>query len=420
MTHVPPPFDPELSAALDLIKDVISPGLTMDEIDVVRQGPGIEMLADLDLTLGGFFEVEDRSVPGPAGAPEISLLICRPTGPASAGTGRPVIYHVHGGGMILGNNRVGVDGPLAWAKELDAVVVSVEYRLAPEHPHPAPVEDVYAGLVWTSEHAAELGGDPERIVIAGASAGGGLSAALALLTRDRKGPRPLGQLLLCPMLDDRNDSPSTYQMAGLGVWDRTANETGWTALLGDLRGGPDVPAYAAPARAEDLFGTAAGLPRRGVGGDVPGRGRRVRLADLAGGRRGGAACVAGRLPRVRRVRSAGGVVPGGAGGTCGVAAEVAGQLGVARAEARKEAPRAGIGRLRLSRGWSHPRAEPRMSPPVAEPRISSRGGATMAPVAEPPRPPVAEPPCPRGGSHPCHSPAPHGGASRSPWRTMGL
>ncbi|MET9460305.1 alpha/beta hydrolase [Streptomyces canus] len=254
MTHVPPPFDPELSAALDLIKDVISPGLTVDEIDVVRQGPGIEMLADLDLTLGGFFEVEDRSVPGPAGAPEISLLICRPTGPASAGTGRPVIYHVHGGGMILGNNRVGVDGPLAWAKELDAVVVSVEYRLAPEHPHPAPVEDVYAGLVWTSEHAAELGGDPERIVIAGASAGGGLSAALALLTRDRKGPRPMGQLLMCPMLDDRNDSPSTYQMAGLGVWDRTANETGWTALLGDLRGGPDVPAYAAPARAEDLSG----------------------------------------------------------------------------------------------------------------------------------------------------------------------
>ncbi|WP_405553389.1 alpha/beta hydrolase [Streptomyces canus] len=254
MTHVPPPFDPELSAALDLIKDVISPGLTLDEIDVVRQGPGIEMLADLDLTLDGFFEVEDRSVPGPAGAPEISLLICRPTGPSSAGTGRPVIYHVHGGGMILGNNRVGVDGPLAWAKELDAVVVSVEYRLAPEHPHPAPVEDVYAGLVWTSEHAEELGGDPERIVIAGASAGGGLSAALALLTRDREGPRPMGQLLMCPMLDDRNDSHSTYQMAGLGVWDRTANETGWTALLGELRGGPDVPAYAAPARAEDLSG----------------------------------------------------------------------------------------------------------------------------------------------------------------------
>ncbi|MEX1658528.1 alpha/beta hydrolase fold domain-containing protein [Streptomyces pseudovenezuelae] len=254
MTHVPPPFDPELSAALDLIKDVISPGLALDEIDDARQGPGIEMLADLDLTLDGFFEVEDRSVPGPEGAPEISLLICRPAAAAPAGTGRPVIYHVHGGGMVLGNNRVGVDSPLAWAKELDAVVVSVEYRLAPEHPHPAPVEDVYAGLVWTAEHAGELGGDEERIVIAGASAGGGLSAALALLARDRKGPRAMRQLLMCPMLDDRNDSPSTYQMAGLGVWDRTANETGWTALLGELRGGPDVPAYAAPARAEDLSG----------------------------------------------------------------------------------------------------------------------------------------------------------------------
>ncbi|MDH6514741.1 acetyl esterase/lipase [Streptomyces sp. SAI-135] len=253
MTHVPPPFDPELSAALDLIKDVISPGLALDEIDDVRQGPGIAMLADLDLTWDGFFEVEDRSVPGPEGAPEISLLICRPAAP-SGGTGRPVIYHVHGGGMVIGNNRVGVDGPLAWARELDAVVVSVEYRLAPEHPHPAPVEDVYAGLVWTSEHAEELGGDPGRIVIAGASAGGGLSAALALLSLDRGGPRPVGQLLMCPMLDDRNDSPSTYQMAGLGVWDRTANETGWTALLGEARGGPDVPAYAAPARAEDLSG----------------------------------------------------------------------------------------------------------------------------------------------------------------------
>ncbi|NUO46292.1 MAG: alpha/beta hydrolase [Streptomyces sp.] len=253
MSLVPPPFDPELAAALELIKDVISPGLTLDQIDEIRQGPGIALLAELDLTLDGFFEVEDRTVPGPEDAPEISLLICRPAAPPTAGP-RPVVYHVHGGGMVIGNNRVGVDVPLAWAKETDAVVVSVEYRLAPEHPHPAPVEDVYAGLVWTAEHAAELGADPERIVIAGASAGGGLCAALALLARDRKGPQVIGQVLMCPMLDDRNDTPSAHQMAGVGVWDRTANETGWTALLGELRGGPDVPAYAAPARAEDLSG----------------------------------------------------------------------------------------------------------------------------------------------------------------------
>lgn len=253
MTQVPPPFDPELAAALELIREVIQPGLTMDEIADVRQGAGIQMLADLDLTMGGFFEVEDRTVPGPEGAPEISLLICRPAAPADADP-RPVIYHVHGGGMVLGNNRVGVDAALAWAKELDAVVVSVEYRLAPEHPYPAQIEDVYAGLEWTAKHAADFGGDSQRIVVAGASAGGGLSAALALLVRDRKGPELIGQMLMCPMLDDRNDSPSTRQMAGLGVWDRTANETGWTALLGDRRGGADVPAYAAPARAEDLSG----------------------------------------------------------------------------------------------------------------------------------------------------------------------
>ncbi|MGW2047392.1 alpha/beta hydrolase [Streptomyces sp. NPDC001858] len=252
MTSVPPPpFDPELAAALELIKESIQPGMSPEDIEAVRQGPGIALLADLDLTLGGAFEVEDRTVPGPEGAPEISLLICRPAAPAPDRP-RPVVYHVHGGGMVIGNNRVGVDGPLEWARELDMIVVSVEYRLAPEHPHPAPIDDVYAGLLWTVEHAKELGADPERIVIAGASAGGGLGAALGLLLRDRQGPRPLGQLLLCPMLDDRNDTPSSHQMAGLGVWDRTANATGWGALLGERRGGPDVSPYAAPARAEDL------------------------------------------------------------------------------------------------------------------------------------------------------------------------
>jgi acetyl esterase/lipase len=253
MTTVPPPFDPELAAALELIKDMITPGMSVEDIETVRRSPGIALLAQVDLTAGGAFEVEDRTVPGAEGSPEISLLICRPTAPAPDRP-RPVVYHVHGGGMVLGTNRVGVDQILDWARELDMVVVSVEYRLAPEHPYPAPVDDVYAGLLWTAEHAKELGADPERIVIAGASAGGGLTAALALLLRDRGGPRPVGQVLLCPMLDDRNDTPSSHQMAGLGVWDRTANETGWTALLGEVRGGPDVSPYAAPARAEDLSG----------------------------------------------------------------------------------------------------------------------------------------------------------------------
>ncbi|MEU6086330.1 alpha/beta hydrolase [Streptomyces sp. NPDC047085] len=256
MPLVPPPFDPELAAALKLLQDEISPGLTPDEIDAVRHDAGAELLELMDLTLCGAFEAEDRAVPGPEGAPEVSLLVCRPTPTAAAApaTGLPVIYYVHGGGMILGTNRDGVDSALRWARELGAVVVSVEYRLAPEHPHPAPIDDVYAGLLWTAEHAEEIGGDPERIVLAGASAGGGLCAALALLLRDRQGPPVIGQLLMCPMLDDRNDTVSSHQMAGVGLWDRTANETGWTALLGERRGTPDVSPYAAPARADDLSG----------------------------------------------------------------------------------------------------------------------------------------------------------------------
>ncbi|MFJ2606404.1 alpha/beta hydrolase [Streptomyces sp. NPDC091279] len=253
MTPVPPPFDPELGAALELIKAAIPPGLDLTHIPTVRQLVASERLSDPDLTLDGHFTIEDREVPGPPGAPALSLLICRPTAPRTAGP-LPVVYYVHGGGMIVGTNRSGVTVPLAWAKERDAVVVSVAYRLAPEHPDPAPIEDAYAGLLWTAEHAAELGADAGRILVAGTSAGGGLCAGLTLLARDRRGPALIGQVLLSPMLDDRNDTPSALQMTGLDIWDRSANHTGWTALLGDRRGGPDVSPYTAPARATDLSG----------------------------------------------------------------------------------------------------------------------------------------------------------------------
>ncbi|MFC7534228.1 alpha/beta hydrolase [Actinoplanes sp. GCM10030250] len=247
----PPPFDAELAAALDVIGGQMPPALTTDMIQPMRDGSMLADLTDEDLARDGAFTVARRLVPGPAGDPDIELLILTPSG---AETGLPGIYHTHGGGMVLGNNRTGVDALQDWALEVPAVIVSVEYRLAPEHPHPAPVEDCYAGLLWTAEHAAELGIDPQRLVIAGASAGGGLAAGVALLARDRGGPELAGQMLLCPMIDDRNDTPSAVQMAGRGVWDRTANDTGWTALLGAGRGGPDVSPYAAPARASDLSG----------------------------------------------------------------------------------------------------------------------------------------------------------------------
>jgi acetyl esterase/lipase len=241
----PPPFDPELAAALAAVGDLGA--FTAGSIPAMRRSGVPPRVSDDELRRGGVFEVEERPIPGST----VSLLICRPT----AATGRvPVLYYIHPGGMVLGDNRLGVRDPLDWAEEFGLAVVSVEYRLAPEHPHPAPAGDCYAGLEWTASHAGELGLDPDRIIVVGGSAGGGLSAAVALMARDRGGPALLAQMLLCPMLDDRNDSPSSRQMAGLGVWDRAAMQISWTALLGDACGGPDVSPYAAPARATDLSG----------------------------------------------------------------------------------------------------------------------------------------------------------------------
>jgi acetyl esterase/lipase len=248
----PPPFDAELLPLLRELESRPPIEYTLEAIPRIRQAPPpFPPPSDDDLRRGGRFELSRRLVPGPAGAPDVPLLICRP-----AGVEAPVscLYHIHGGGMIFGDNRAGMPWMLDHAEELTMAVVSVEYRLAPETPHPGPVEDCYAGLAWTAAHAAELGIDPGRLLVGGGSAGGGLAAAVALLARDRGGPALKGQLLICPMLDDRNDTPSSYQMAGRGIWDRAVNEVGWTALLGDARGGPDVSPYAAPARATDLSG----------------------------------------------------------------------------------------------------------------------------------------------------------------------
>lgn len=212
---------------------------------------GIPGAEPFDLTAGGAATMEEIVVPGPAGDPDLTLLVLRP----SAGEGPwPGIYNTHGGGMVCGDRRTEVGTFLPYVAEGLAVYVSVEYRLAPEHPDPAPVEDCYAGLVWTAQNAERLSIDPERLIIAGASAGGGLAAGTALLARDRGFPALSHQVLTCPMLDDRFETHSSRMLDGQGVWDRSDNRFGWTALLGERRGGPDVSIYAAPARATDLTG----------------------------------------------------------------------------------------------------------------------------------------------------------------------
>ncbi len=252
-TH--PPFDPELSAALAVMPADMQYPMLAEDIPAWREQLGQMVAVDDDaLRRGGAVELEERQIPGPEGAPDLSVLILRPT----RGSGPwPGIYHTHGGGMVMGDRRTGAEELALWADEVGVVAVSVEYRLAPEHPHPAPVEDCYAGLAWTGGHCDELGIDPSRLLIAGASAGGGLAAGTALMARDRGGPPLSHQILMCPMLDDRGITASSQELDGEGIWDRTSNVTGWTALLGDARGGPDVSPYAAPARAEDLTGLPA-------------------------------------------------------------------------------------------------------------------------------------------------------------------
>ncbi len=167
----------------------------------------------------------------------------------------PAIVTIHGGGYVIGSYDM--DDPLLdrWCPSLGVVGVSVEYRLAPETPYPGPLEDCYAALRWTYDNADEIGVDKDRIGIYGISAGGGLAAALALLARDR-GEVPLAfQLLDCPMLDDRQQTPS-IRAEGLYVWNAGSNEFGWRSYLGALYGSDEVPPYGAAARAEDL----AGLP----------------------------------------------------------------------------------------------------------------------------------------------------------------
>jgi acetyl esterase/lipase len=168
----------------------------------------------------------------------------------------PAVLYLHGGGMISGS-VANYDGPVSrYVSNSGVSMLAVDYRLAPEHPYPVPVEDCYTGLRWLADHARELGVDAARIAVMGDSAGGGLAAAVALLARDRGGPHLAAQIFVYPMLDDRNTTPDP-EIAPFAVWNYDDNTTGWGALLGDTIGGADVPAYAAPARATDLSGLPA-------------------------------------------------------------------------------------------------------------------------------------------------------------------
>lgn len=244
-----PIYDSQLAAILPALEGVVPVGMTLERLPHFR---ALSSPAREDLIAGHPVDCVDHVIPG-FGGTEIVVSVISRHGHEQP---RPGIYFLHGGGMVMGNRFAGAAPLMDWALKHDAVCVTVEYRLAPEYPAPVPVEDCYAGLQWMAEHAEMLKLDPARLVIFGGSGGGGLAAGTTLMARDRNGPKLLGQMLQCPMLDDRNRTASAQQYDGVGVWDTTSNRTAWQAVLGAACGEDGVSPYSAPARAADL----AGLP----------------------------------------------------------------------------------------------------------------------------------------------------------------
>ena len=191
---------------------------------------------------------EERTIPGAPGEPDVAVRIYTPA--QATGTLLPGILYIHGGGMIIGD----LDGEHLRAEMLcqltNTVVVSTDYRKAPEHPYPAQVNDCYAALTWMAAHVGELDIDPARMAVYGGSAGGNLAIATTMMARDKGGPSISFLMAPYPMLDDRNETASSQEVTEVGIWDRAGNIEAWDWFLG----GQPADDYAAPARATDLSG----------------------------------------------------------------------------------------------------------------------------------------------------------------------
>lgn len=243
----PVPFSAEIAPILAAAPE--QPPMTRETLP--REGTDTLFPSNDEMIAGRAIDWHELVIPGPEGAPDLELTVFRPRG--RDGEELPALYNIHGGGMIMGHRTWEHGRVIDLVDELGVVGITVEYRLAPETPFPGGAEDCYQGFTWVHEHADELGIDPERIIVMGGSAGGGFSAAVALMARDRQGPHMVGQLLLCPMLDNTNTTVSSLQYPGLGTWTRESNLLAWKLVLGEeLAYSTEAPAYAAPSRATDL------------------------------------------------------------------------------------------------------------------------------------------------------------------------
>ncbi len=225
------------------VSDPLGARATLNEFLEALSSQGFERPVDEHI------EEIERTIPGPDGAPEVPIRIYMPKERSEPGPG---FVNFHGGGFFLGDLEIEHPRCLFMAAEAGAVSVGVDYRLAPENPFPAGVEDCYAALQWVVENAAELKIDPARIAIGGSSAGGNLTAAVALMARDRGGPDVAFQMLIYPVTDDRCETASMKDGADLYIWDYQNSLDMWDLYIGGDRS--EVSPYAAPARARDLSG----------------------------------------------------------------------------------------------------------------------------------------------------------------------
>ncbi len=243
-------IDPELLPSIEMIP--ADGSFNFDDLPAARV-MSTQMFSEMAAQMPPVEGVnsKDLSIPGPEGAPEITARLYKPKNGMES---KPGMLWIHGGGYILGDLDVDDHNLRQMCINTGCVILSTNYRLAPEDPFPAPVEDCYASLKWLVENSETLGIDKSRIAIGGGSAGGGLAAGLAIMARDRGEIEIVFQLLIYPMIDDRNITPSSHTITDPRTWDREKNIFAWKAYLGEMPDSGKVSPYAAPARAEDLSG----------------------------------------------------------------------------------------------------------------------------------------------------------------------
>jgi len=245
---ITPTIDAELVPHLNLLPKFT---FTAETLPAIRAG--LDALFNKEVPLQGV-KLEERKIPGPKDAPDVKVYTYTPDPAPTSPV--PALIWIHQGGVIIGNAAMNHERLVPLARELGIVIVSPEYRLAPEVPYPAQIEDCYATLKWLNVNAANLHVDVNRIAVGGPSAGGGLSATLSLLARDRHEYKIAVQILLYPMLDDRTTLPATGLKIGEYIWTAENNKFAWTVLLAKTAtpGSDNVPPYAAAARAKNLEG----------------------------------------------------------------------------------------------------------------------------------------------------------------------